>query len=129
MKTIFMAKSKFDKWLKALRSGDYVQGPEYLHNSSDNTFCCLGVLQHCLTGKVEREGDSDASLPTEEWLRANNIRFLSDAGFIDTDPSTSNGKDTFAGLNDSGASFKEIAKRLEKAYGGSLKNYKREVVR
>jgi hypothetical protein len=30
-------------WVAALRSGDYTQGREYLR-SSDDTFCCLGVL-------------------------------------------------------------------------------------
>lgn len=32
------------QWLKALRSGDYVQGKNHLHNHLTNTYCCLGVL-------------------------------------------------------------------------------------
>jgi len=32
------------QWVEALRSEEYKQGQECLHNPSDNTFCCLGVL-------------------------------------------------------------------------------------
>ena len=35
-----------NKWLKALRSGDYEQGTDYLnyrHEGGTNAFCCLGV--------------------------------------------------------------------------------------
>ena len=36
-----------EKWVKALRSGDYKQGKEYLKqfdSSGQASFCCLGVL-------------------------------------------------------------------------------------
>lgn len=33
-----------EKWITALESGDYVQGRKTLHNITENTFCCLGVL-------------------------------------------------------------------------------------
>lgn len=34
------------KWVRALRSGEYAQGPGWLVKSSDNGYehCCLGVL-------------------------------------------------------------------------------------
>jgi hypothetical protein len=32
------------EWIAALRSGEYRQGLNYLHDSERNTFCCLGVL-------------------------------------------------------------------------------------
>jgi len=32
------------KWLEALRSGEFKQGRAVLHNTDDNSFCCLGVL-------------------------------------------------------------------------------------
>lgn len=32
-----------DRWLTALRSGEYKQGKGYLRQA-DDTFCCLGVL-------------------------------------------------------------------------------------
>ena len=37
-----MNKEIKDKWVKALRSGEYKQGRFYLQQ--DNLFCCLGVL-------------------------------------------------------------------------------------
>ncbi len=33
-----------DKWVEALESGKYKQGYVQLHNKTDNTFCCIGVL-------------------------------------------------------------------------------------
>lgn len=33
-----------DEWVKALRSGDYEQGKDRLHDKFRDTFCCLGVL-------------------------------------------------------------------------------------
>ena len=38
-----------DKWVKALRSGEYPQGVDALQ--STNSFCCLGVL--CKVGELE----------------------------------------------------------------------------
>lgn len=32
------------KWIEALRSGEYVQGTGCLHNADNGSFCCLGVL-------------------------------------------------------------------------------------
>lgn len=34
------------KWVAALRSGEYKQGRDKLHNAINNTFCCLGVACH-----------------------------------------------------------------------------------
>ena len=39
-----MRKSHAMKWINALRSGEYKQGPSLLHNTDANTYCCLGVL-------------------------------------------------------------------------------------
>ena len=39
-----MNKEIAKKWCAALRSGDYKQGTDVLHNTSNNTYCCLGVL-------------------------------------------------------------------------------------
>lgn len=32
------------KWVNALRSGEYQQGKAVLHNPTQDTYCCLGVL-------------------------------------------------------------------------------------
>lgn len=73
--TIRMPQASLDKWLAALRSGEYKQGVGILETSS-GMHCCLGVLQKCLTGDVERHACGEAlRLPTTPWLEAHNIRF------------------------------------------------------
>ena len=39
-----MVKEIKDKWVAALRSGKYKQGSGQLHNTMNDTYCCLGVL-------------------------------------------------------------------------------------
>lgn len=39
-----MKKEIADKWVAALRSGEYTQGRQFLHNRKENSYCCLGVL-------------------------------------------------------------------------------------
>jgi hypothetical protein len=59
------------KWVAALRSGDYTQGKGQLHNTENNSFCCLGVLQMVADGKCEKHGIV-TSLP---WVKNHNINF------------------------------------------------------
>lgn len=44
-----------EKWVAALKSGDYKQGKMRLHNQEENTYCCLGVL--CAITGVESSRD------------------------------------------------------------------------
>lgn len=39
-----MKKEIMEKWVAALRSGEYKQGIGLLHDRTQNTYCCLGVL-------------------------------------------------------------------------------------
>jgi hypothetical protein len=75
-----MPQESKDKWVAALRSGDYKQGVGCLYTKTDNAYCCLGVLQHCLTGEVEVEMENNydntsAVVPTAAWLDSHNIKF------------------------------------------------------
>lgn len=72
------------RWLEALRSGKFKQGFGQLEDEVG--FCCLGVLQVVVDGKVEREdGDNALALPSPEWCRRH--RFSLDANSIPvTDP-------------------------------------------
>ena len=73
--TIKMPKQMLTKWLAALRSGTYTQGRHYLR-TSDGGYCCLGVLQHCLTGEVESDPEGCPELtPSLKWLDARGIKF------------------------------------------------------
>lgn len=82
--TIHMPKEMLEKWLAALRSGKYKQATGALEK--DGGYCCLGVLQMCVDGKVEMYYASGAGvsgaegLPTTEWLQSNSIAFSAYAG-------------------------------------------------
>ena len=41
-----ITEQELDTWVKALRSGKYIQGTGQLHR--DGSYCCLGVLEHTL---------------------------------------------------------------------------------
>lgn len=51
------------KWCAALRSGDYKQGADVLHNTSNNTYCCLGVLCDI----YQREGNKFDTVSVGNW--------------------------------------------------------------
>ncbi len=46
------------KWVAALRSGQYKQGDNWLHNKETDAYCCLGVLQ-CVHPGLEKADDSE----------------------------------------------------------------------
>ena len=101
------------KWLSALRSGDYKQ--TRLHLRTDNGFCCLGVLcdlygkEHNVEWKLVDAGiyyefqDKKAILPLSviEW-----------AGVEDENPEIC--ETPLSRLNDNGSTFNEIADLIEK---------------
>ena len=106
-----------EKWVNALRSGEYQQTQLYLHK--EDGFCCLGVLcdLYIKENNVEWEinGDEDsnyykfqgnaASLPSSviEW-----------AGVEDHNPAI--GFIPLAVLNDRGSTFNEIADVIEEHF-------------
>ncbi|HET8686478.1 MAG TPA: hypothetical protein VFM18_07415 [Methanosarcina sp.] len=55
-KAVCMPKERFEKWVAALRSGEYSQCSGTLKSEGENTcsFCCLGVEQQVNQGDVER---------------------------------------------------------------------------
>ena len=122
VKTIEMRRADWEKWDAALRSGKYEQGVLSLE-TKDGKYCCLGVLQHCLAGGVERYlggGPRRAlTLPTLEWLRIHGIFFrshLKEFTELSRAPSLLidgawRGAD---GANDHGVSFVAIADAIKK---------------
>lgn len=78
-----MPKDLKDKWVKALRSGEYKQGRGTLYTPSTKSFCCLGVLEHiCLNGEVETYEYGNGmlqfkGLPSLEFYDAHGISELS----------------------------------------------------
>ena len=98
-----------EKWLNALRSGDYQQTRQYLHK--EDGFCCLGVLCD-LYGKehnVEWElvnGDTYYEFQDEPELLP---LFVAEWAGVERHRSFTLGE-----LNDNGSTFNEIADLIEK---------------
>ena len=115
------------RWIRALRSGKYVQGKSSLHRIGNTSrFCCLGVLCEIAVkdGIVKFDDDYDDDykdmyryygtgidrdstlLPNKvmKWagLKSNNGVFGDDAN------------DTLSNENDRGASFSDIANLIQK---------------
>lgn len=124
-----MNKEMIEKWIEALRSGEYKQGQRFLRVDTDEgpRYCCLGVLADLIgcswkpTSKWEPggkdgtgiqaaiapgEGESVLSPYMTALLHENNLweRY----GFGRHVP-----QHVLTGLNDSGMTFDEIANRIE----------------
>lgn len=113
------------QWLEALRSGKYKQGKGALHNKSDDSYCCLGVLcevmgvpkflpatndsrSHFTHYGVEDDFTS-CSLPVSVSYASGLTCY---GGFTDE-----NGEDeSLAHLNDKGATFDQIAAIIEEKF-------------
>lgn len=97
------------KWVDALRSGEYEQGKEYLED--DNKYCCLGIA--C---SIAEENGIAVNKNIDGSLSGFTLRFQTQAqewlGIIDDI-----GRyqcTSLARLNDDGSSFLEIADVIEK---------------
>lgn len=106
-----------EKWLKALRSGDYKQGSHFLR-AADDTYCCLGVLCdiYVKEGKAEWRKHSNvdtwyleyslAYLPedVQNWAGLHQAMGWADYKDVDT---------SLTYMNDNGRKFEEIAQKIE----------------
>lgn len=97
-----MKKEWADKWVKALRSGEFKQGKSSLKNSL-NEYCCLGVL--CEITKQNNWGNN-GFLPEQ----------VRDFTEMKTNSGIYKNVSSLANLNDSGSSFEEIADIIEKKW-------------
>lgn len=110
-------------WVEALKSGDYLQGTEYL--CADDRYCCLGVLCDLYAQNaadnlriVEKfKGDSEFRITyynhdsevlpdvVQEWagMSSNAGKYMDDTLF----------ESSLASDNDQGDSFDELAKKIE----------------
>jgi hypothetical protein len=86
MKTIRMPKTVWQKWDEALRSGEYKQALgalEVMEHDKVVGYCCLGVLQMCLDGRVEHhvdEVEAEDGVPSRSWLSRHGIQFCNKDG-------------------------------------------------
>lgn len=123
MSSIKMPKEIGEKWLAALRSGEYTQGSSLLKTAEGN-YCCLGVLQMVVDGQVEEDPEvpgTSAAIPSMGWCVSKGI----DLGpccnpMVEfdrppaEDPDDSGCTITVAEANDGDFTFLEIADAIEK---------------
>ena len=117
-----MIKEIKEDWIKALRSGDYEQGEEYLR-SGENHFCCLGVLCDLfLNEKTGRDWgnleNGEEVLPIEimDWagLQSQNPRLKYKDGTIQEVSNFNDGTSTdMKGREIGQLDFNEIANLIE----------------
>jgi len=116
-----------NKWLKALRSGNYSQTRGVLFRAEQETrsdgeqlpagYCCLGVLQHVIEGGVSCTISHDGSkspryMPPFEWYEKYGLKELMLKKIsLDGDPTCLDG--VLSRMNDVGSSFCEIADTIE----------------
>lgn len=106
------------RWIEALRSGDYKQGISGLRG--ENSFCCLGVL--CDLHSIETgtpwalSDDAPFYLGEASYLPAP-VAQWAECDFYPTTPAPKFAVTIEMGLaelNDNGTSFEEIADLIEK---------------
>lgn len=117
MKTIRMPRELANAWLTALRNGEYQQGVGALKVRLENGtsgYCCLGVLQHCVDGTVEKSyGGPPKTYPSMQWIEARGIEFLNRFMEPSNRPYLHRLNADADVANDRGDDFKQIADALE----------------
>lgn len=102
-----------DKWLAALRSGDFKQGRGYLcpksYNSKNLHYCCLGVLAE-ISGCFAKVKDVDLCTLYEYEGDSATDKLYFNGKYVILKGSTQN---TLIAMNDSGQSFGHIADWIE----------------
>lgn len=103
------------KWVDALRSGDYKQTQRHLHD--ENGFCCLGVLcdLYIKENNVEWEPSTHYNnvYMFQDMMAALPLSVVEWADLEYYNPHVNVEKSTLAGLNDGGSTFKQIADVIE----------------
>lgn len=108
-----MNKQVKQKWIKALRSGNYKQSIGAMYDGKTNTHCCLGVLsrlyikEHNISGKNLTSIIDDQLGNKKAPSSYPNAKVLKWAGLHHYTCHT------LANKNDHGVTFKEIAKYIE----------------
>lgn len=99
------------KWLKALRSGEYKRGKEFLYQvcGDEHRFCCLGVLAHIASPVPWRRAPGHSGV-----YMFNGKAGLLPVSFRNKIGLDEKAQDKLIGMNDGGKSFKTIANWIEK---------------
>lgn len=96
---------QIDKWTKALESGKFKQGRNALQ--LDDAYCCLGVFCKVNNIPYVALGKSDLS------ALGINDSFKNEEAYTHLGKVLGTGTTELAGMNDGGATFKEIAEVIK----------------
>lgn len=97
------------EWITALRSGKYQQGKRKLRSTTDNTFCCLGVLCDILSNQNIGNWKGD----NFKYNDCKNDLHLP-SGILHKFKIPADEMYALVIMNDRGKSFDEIADHIEK---------------
>ena len=102
-----------EKWIAALRGGEYAQGVGALKDSEDK-YCCLGVLAE-VEGAETTESENGFLLAYIEIDGEETVHYgvLDDAWFTETTGLDTTDMSNLTFINDNGGSFAEIADALD----------------
>ena len=103
-----MRKDIADKWVKALRGGEYEQGKDSLQ--SMNGFCCLGVLCDLAAKNNVLVNTREGSLLVGNYL-ADQKPVMEWSGVTTTKGDF--GVGSLADMNENGSNFNELADTIE----------------
>jgi len=103
------------KWVSALRSGEYQQTQRRLHD--ENGFCCLGVLcdLYIKENQLEWEPSSyyNNAYMFQDMATVLPLSVMEWVGVEEVNPYVNGGPFTLAELNDNGTTFNVIANLIE----------------
>ena len=105
-----MNKAIKEKWVAALRSGEYQQTHESLRDEEGH--CCLGVLCDIHNQETSVDGWGQAQFQDNYYERSGFLpEIVQEWAELSSDPQA--GCHTLSHLNDSGHDFEQIANRIE----------------
>ena len=107
-----MKKDVMEKWVAALRSGEYKQGRGWLI-SKENEYCCLGVL--CEISPTDLNQNYNNLFPNGSTLRWAGLK-TNDGRLPKIYKTKKEPSNLLTDLNDRGLSFKQIANIIEHNY-------------
>ena len=99
-----------ERWVAALRSGDYVQGKDYLQR--DGKYCCLGVLCDL---HAQATGNQWKVMPGHKMAYNDNELYAAQEALEWAGLTDEQGR-VLATLNDGNAHFHAIAYAIEKLF-------------
>ena len=117
-----------EKWVNALRSGEYKQDISRLRSNDGNSFCCLGVLCDLYAKEHNEDWQENENVSDDEFFIKDKFHFDGESEYLPESvvkwaeldgncPNvfvSSSSEMSLAEINDNGWSFVEISLEIEK---------------